>query len=780
MKKLLIIFCVSFLWFSYAYARSRCATSGTATTSNGRTISSEVPDEGPWLPAETSDFNLGGYTIINTGYSEGSVLFADANGDITEDNTNLVFNDTTNVLTATGFTDGTLSIGSGNISAVTTISNSTGINLKPTGDAVDYFNFSTPGSEPTLKAIHANLTLTADQDIIFNPIGGDIWFDGGSTYKITTGGFAYFGPTANMESDTPGSWAFTTLIDSDDVIFLNNIQDTDFIFQGNDGGATETEIFRIDVSDVKVITPGTVQGEQLTSTDDITADDGIIVNNSEDDIQPLTLMGKYGAIGARRGGSIKWMEGGASQGTGTISGYNFVNNNDELVFDTTAQATRADVGNAYIGFDGLANFKNIGIQATPDATEALSLLGATYQSSAITTLHSYNYYNGSGATVVSGYFESRYDGSSNDPQTYGLFGGSHLYNVDPSGTSNTYALEFTAGVGAGVVTQGTHNIYGVSTGIDDAGAQPTGGIFNLYGIKIADTPTNYDGGGATVTYTALDTGDGPVSVGGDLSVTGTATADYFVVTEPTLTDYNIKSGSSGLALGIQNNTSAQAASLELFTKDGDGNDSSYFTMWGTGLPGSITDSEFMVYGYLQSTDSFHIYTAETGTGTLEPLSIYTWGNTDQLKLDTGGEVYMALAVNDALGNLRDTYWDSTSGQIGYDSSTIDNKENIRDLTGSERIYQLQPRLYDRTDRPVTDEAGLIAEEANLIMPEIISYGRDPVYGTMTDPITGEEVQYIESYVTNNEPEAIVNTKLVVYLLKEIQKLEARVTELEKQ
>ena len=106
MRKILIgLFIISL--FSISVYAARCITSGGTTTTNGRTKTSRTPNQEPWgdnyILADgnnpfTADVNLGGFGFINTGYTEGSVLFIDPNGDITEDNTNFYWDNANNRL----------------------------------------------------------------------------------------------------------------------------------------------------------------------------------------------------------------------------------------------------------------------------------------------------------------------------------------------------------------------------------------------------------------------------------------------------------------------------------------------------------------------------------------------------------------------------------------------------------------------------------------------------------------------------------------------------------
>jgi hypothetical protein len=91
------------------------------------------------------------------------------------------------------------------------------------------------------------------------------------------------------------------------------------------------------------------------------------------------------------------------------------------------------------------------------------------------------------------------------------------------------------------------------------------------------------------------------------------------------------------ALSLQSQTSGVAGILDLFTKDGDGTDNTEFNIFGKGTPSSITNRERLQIRY-RNTNTFEINTEADGTGTLRPLILFTEGNSNQLYLNTDGNV----------------------------------------------------------------------------------------------------------------------------------------------
>jgi hypothetical protein len=89
-----------------------------------------------------------------------------------------------------------------------------------------------------------------------------------------------------------------------------------------------------------------------------------------------------------------------------------------------------------------------------------------------------------------------------------------------------------------------------------------------------------------------------------------------------------------------------------------------------------------------------------------------------------------------------------------ESSSISLKENVNPLTNAlDSILQLCGVSYDRRDGSRKNEVGLIAEEVNKIIPNLV-----------TKNATGD-------------PEGIQYTKLTAYLVEAIKSLKAEIDEL---
>ncbi|MFH1715013.1 MAG: tail fiber domain-containing protein, partial [Elusimicrobiota bacterium] len=113
----------------------------------------------------------------------------------------------------------------------------------------------------------------------------------------------------------------------------------------------------------------------------------------------------------------------------------------------------------------------------------------------------------------------------------------------------------------------------------------------------------------------------------------------------------------------------------------------------------------------------------------------TDGQTTAMGIQNGSQnVYFPVAYNYQILNTNRDLYIQYDGVIGYISSSIRNKENIRPLDiYSNKIYDLRPVLFDYKDtvdengeikESLKNQFGLIAEEVEEVMPEIVSYNSE--------------------------------------------------------
>ena len=97
----------------------------------------------------------------------------------------------------------------------------------------------------------------------------------------------------------------------------------------------------------------------------------------------------------------------------------------------------------------------------------------------------------------------------------------------------------------------------------------------------------------------------------------------------------------------------------------------------------------------------------------------TSSNSTRFKIDYQGHLF-APNLNSGSGN-NDVRWVSSTGQFIYDASTRLVKTDIENCSyGLAEILKLKPRIYKRTDSDNAIEIGLIADEVQSILPEIVA------------------------------------------------------------
>lgn len=270
-------------------------------------------------------------------------------------------------------------------------------NLTTTGWFKGDLNWSDVQNAPTsswLSTYNSTYDAKPDVDRFYN------WTDGaGATNDLTTTGTGTFGEGiidagsesesklrvgqdannmigfnhyfSEMIGDYNGKMSFITcgtergywLFDNVDTgnTIQNNAMSGKYVWQ-----ASGTEKMSLS-STGYLTTVGTVKGEHLYSTDDIwalddigaggqiKADEDVTVGYDADIQSHLNLIGKSEVTSSQRGGSIEWWYMGYD-----VGGYTYMNTNKQIVFDTTAQASYTDTGNAWIDVDdGSASFSDV-------------------------------------------------------------------------------------------------------------------------------------------------------------------------------------------------------------------------------------------------------------------------------------------------------------------------------------------------------------------------------------------------------------------------------------
>ena len=97
----------------------------------------------------------------------------------------------------------------------------------------------------------------------------------------------------------------------------------------------------------------------------------------------------------------------------------------------------------------------------------------------------------------------------------------------------------------------------------------------------------------------------------------------------------------------------------------------------------------------------------------------TSSNSSRFTINQSGHLF-APGLNSGSGQ-NDVQWSSSNGQFIYNASTRLVKTDIENCSyGLAEILKLKPRIYKRTDADNVVEIGLIADEVQSILPEIVA------------------------------------------------------------
>lgn len=250
---------------------------------------------------------------------------------------------------------------------------------------------------------------------------------------------------------------------------------------------------------------------------------------------------------------------------------------------------------------------------------------------------------------------------------------------------------------------------------------------------------------------------------------------------PTATSWGVggfkikeRGGAGYSIISVQGQDSGEQMSFELFTKDGDGTDYSAFNIFGLGSPTQLTNLEYIQYGW-NPAGYFQTRIVNAGSGSLRNYEMWSTGNVDQFVLEGDGDVIMATLPTFASGT--DLYIDSNK-RLGTLSSSVRYKKNIKNLTGTERIYDLRPISFDAKDNSSTNDMGLIAEEVEQVYPELVNYKIEPITKFVKDEY--QDYYDIIGWNTTDIPDGVEYSRLAVPLLTETQKLKKDVQRLEQE
>jgi len=264
----------------------------------------------------------------------------------------------------------------------------------------------------------------------------------------------------------------------------------------------------------------------------------------------------------------------------------------------------------------------------------------------------------------------------------------------------------------------------------------------------------------------------------DLTATGDIKCEQLTLSETTQDYLFTKLGYATTQLVLQSQTATEPCNLHFFGKTGDGSEAVMIRFWAKSIPADYTNYESFTFGYVPGeTPRYELYSAQHGEGVIRPIHIWTEGNTNQFVAENDGDILMATIPG--LSGKTAMVIDTATHQVGYDSSSLVYKKNIRNIedANSCRIYGLRPIIYDCKDDSSKGIYGLVAEEVNEVMPEIVRYRVDPVRAVRKGEF-GEDESYIAEWKQTNIPDGVEYNRLWAPMLKEMQKLRAEVNELQ--
>ena len=331
------------------------------------------------------------------------------------------------------------------------------------------------------------------------------------------------------------------------------------------------------------------------------------------------------------------------------------------------------------------------------------------------------------------------------------------YNTATAATANTVAVRNSDGnitanffVGNGSQLTGL-STNGVSNGNSNVAIATANG--NVTIAAVGNTVLTVTGTGVNVAGT-ITTGAGS---GGNISGANYISANYVTGTLTTAAQPNITSVGTltGLtSLGTVNFTSASNVSLGPVgnVKITGGTNGQYLTTDGAGNLsfGTVTVSSASI-----SNGTSNVNIGSSGGnvtfGVAGNAAILTVTGTGANIAGTGN-----VTGNLNVGNLTCSAGTVTAATI-TETSSIALKENLNPITNAlDSIVQLMGFTYDRKDGTAKGEAGLIAEEVNNILPNLISYDE------------------------KGKPYSINYSKLTVYLIEAMKTLKSELDILKSQ
>ena len=199
--------------------------------------------------------------------------------------------------------------------------------------------------------------------------------------------------------------------------------------------------------------------------------------------------------------------------------------------------------------------------------------------------------------------------------------------------------------------------------------------------------------------------------GGNLNVTASTTTFSGTVATPLIRMENSGNPSfihlgTGGRVGILQTSPGSALEVKGGIRSAQTPASGHIDLKHDGTNGSVTTSTGNFLFYNSNNSGSYIFHT-------------TSSNSSRFTINSSGHLF-APGLNSGSGQ-NDVQWSSSNGQFIYNASTRLVKTDIEDCSyGLAEILKLKPRIYKRTDADNVVEIGLIADEVQSILPEIVA------------------------------------------------------------
>jgi hypothetical protein len=196
---------------------------------------------------------------------------------------------------------------------------------------------------------------------------------------------------------------------------------------------------------------------------------------------------------------------------------------------------------------------------------------------------------------------------------------------------------------------------------------------------------------------------------------------------------------------------ADGTSGQVLQTDGSGNFSFGNKTVAIGDQTASSSTFYPLLGDATSGSTTTVYSSSTRLTFVPSTGVMALGGNQTASNTTSG----TLRVTGGVGITGSCFIGATmSAATVTETSSITLKENIKPLTGAlEAILQLNSKIYDRIDGSSKNEAGLIAEEVEKIIPYVVQKDGD------------------------GNPASIAYSRLVAYLIESIKELKSEINDL---